>query len=237
MASRRKDRWLLLAFPSVFLICMASLNLRWERWMIPIVPFLCILAAHACHWTAAKIGEHWDDRIGRVAGCVLVLVIAVPLLGSDILEGREMSGSDTRTLAKEWMTKHVPAGSRVLLERYTPQFPRDVYTFLQVRHGQVVEVKVQDIPTALFRPNEVIGRLTDTDALMTSLVTGKIEYVALSDWYDRYSAEKERFADYAQAVATYDVLMSMGTKIYEVKSVRGESRGPTIRVYRFEKKG
>ena len=236
MASRQKDRWLLLVFSGVFLVFMASLNLRWERWMIPIVPFLCMLAAHACHWTAVKIGERWDDRIGRVAGCILVLVIAVPLLGADILQGREMSGSDTRTLAKEWMMRHVPAGSRVLLERYTPQFPRDLYTFLQVRHGQVVEVDVRDIPTALFRPPEVIGRLKDTDALVTGLVTGKIEYMALSDWYDRYSAEREKYADYAQIVATYDALMSMGTKVYEVKRVRGESRGPTIRVYRFEKK-
>lgn len=226
IASWQKDKWLLVAFSIFFLLLMALLNLRWKRWIIPVIPFLCILAAFACYWTAVKIGEYWDYWIGRGVGCILLLVVAMPLLKADILQGHEMSGTDTRTLAKEWMMENIPAGSRILLEYYTPQLPRDRYKFLQVRGGRLVEVDVQKIRTAVFRPSEVIGKLKDTEALLG----GKVEYMALSNWYDRYLAERESYADYAEIVATYDALMYMGTKIYEIKSVPGENTGPTIRV-------
>jgi len=45
--SREKARSLLTAFPIFLLIFISSLNLRWERWIVPAVPFLCLLAATA----------------------------------------------------------------------------------------------------------------------------------------------------------------------------------------------
>lgn len=139
-----------------------------------------------------------------------------------------MSGTDTRTLAREWMMKHVPAGSRVLLETYTPEFSVERYKmFLVDGEGRLAAVKVNTtVSGALFQPDGTVGSLRDHDAIHQE----RIEYMVISDWYERFRAERER---YPEIVATYEELMGMGTLVYEARRTPGVNGGPTIRVYRF----
>jgi hypothetical protein len=227
-SSQRREGWLLVTFPVAFLIFVASLHLRWHRWIIPVIPFLCLLAAQALYRTAVWIGARWSLRLGVVIGGLLLACTVVPLFISDLVQGREMSGADTRTLAREWMMNHVPAGSRVLLETYTPEFSVDRYKmFLVDEGGRLAAVQVNTtVSGAVFRPDGQVGRLKNPDAIHQE----RIEHMVISSWYERFRAERERYPD---IVATYETLMRMGTLVYEVQRTPGVNGGPTIRVYRF----
>jgi hypothetical protein len=230
--SRHREGWLLVAFPIAFTVFIASLNLRWDRWIIPVIPFLCLLAAHALYRTATWIQAHHNPRMGVLAGCLLLATAVPSMLRSDIVQGREMTGTDTRTLARDWIMQHVPAGSRVLLERYTPQFTADQYKLFVVdRGGQLTAVNTNTaVANALILPSGRAGWLKDTEAIHHN----RIEYMVLSGWYERFRAESK---DYTEIVATYEGLMRMGTPAYEVQRTPGINTGPTIRVYRFDRAG
>ncbi len=231
VASGRRDRWLLVGFPVFFLVFIASLTLRWERWIVPAIPFLCILAAYAIYTTARWIGTRWDRRAGLLAGCVLLLGMAVPPLRADLLQGREMSNADTRTLAREWMVEHVPAGSRLLMEIDAPQVPTGWYRLFKVtRYGELERLATG--PRANIVPVGQIGDLKDIDAVRRE----RVEYMVLSDLYDRYLAERRSDAAYALKVETYEALMGRGHEIHEIKRIPGRNRGPTLRIYRFDGK-
>ncbi len=237
--SKKKESWLLLIFPVCFLLFIASLNLRWWRWIIPVIPFFCIFAAHAVSrivsWTSQ--GLSLNPKVGKITACILLLVVSVPLLKSSILQGKEMAAKDTRTLAREWVLENIPNQSRLLVEIYTPYLPKDWYRFYLVQNRtQLFEVDPTRVAHSDFAPNfrqffSQVGYLSNFDVIHGE----KIEYMILSNWYDRYLRDSKRFPEkYARIVYNYKKLMEEGTKIYETKSTPGKNKGPIIRVYRFD---
>ncbi len=231
LVSRKKEKWLMLVFPVGFLFFMASLSLRWTRWMIPVIPFLCVLAGLGFEEIVAYIGRRLHAWAGYVAGFVLLLSFVAPLLKADIVRGHEMSGKDTRTVAREWILEHIPKGSRILMETYGPELPREQYTFLIVNdQGNLVEINPKEIVHSDFRTFYApIGKLKHAQAVHDQ----KVEYMVLSHFYDRFLTEKDRNPDYSKAVLTYEALMNMGVKVYEVHRVYAKNSGPSIRIYRF----
>ena len=227
--SRQKDKLLLVAFLVLFMVFISGLSLRWERWIIPIIPFLCILAGYGWNWLIAKIGILWRPRIAQWVGIGVLFGIILPLLKADIMQGREMSGKDTRTIAREWILDNIPKGSSLLIEEWASQLPKERYKFFEVKRGQLTEVNSAEIDLAAFRPKGRIGMLKDLMAIHRE----KVEYLVLSGWYDRYVAEKNDYPDYAEIVAVYETLMTKGSKIYEVKRSPGINMGSTIRIYRL----
>lgn len=137
----------------------------------------------------------------------------------------------THGRSRAWMLAHVPAGSRVLFERDTPQFSREQYQFMLVIEGQptAVEAKRHGIAHALFVPDGQIGQLRDPEAIRRERVAYMV--LSVSSWYQRYVAERER---YPEVVATYETVMRMGTKLYEIQRIPGVNDGPSIRVYRVD---
>ena len=234
LASKEKEKWLLLMFPAFFLCFIAALNLRWARWIIPVIPFLCVLSALAFYWVLTWTGQNLNLRGKNLIGFILLLSLFVPLLKADILQGREMNGKDTRTLAREWVMEHIPQQSRILVEKYTPYLPIDRYAFLVVNNsGELTESDRKKIKYSVFSPPFTkVGKLNNIGAIHEK----NVEYMILSDWYDRYLREREYYSDYAKIVVMYETLMKTGTKIYEVKRIPGKNRGPTIQVYRFDGK-
>ena len=227
LASKQKGRRLLITFPLFFLLLISSLGLRWKRWIVPIIPFLCILLAYAVYEVAGWLRQRLNPRIALWVGLILFITISAPLLKADVLQGREMSGIDTRTLARQWMISEIPVGSRVLVEIYTPQLPKGLFNFLEVSSdGVLVEVDAEKMNYETFRPGGHLGKIRDVQDIQRR----NIEYIVMSNIYDRYLAERE---NYSEIVATYEKLMNSGTLIYEVQSTPGINSGPRIRIYKL----
>jgi Dolichyl-phosphate-mannose-protein mannosyltransferase len=102
--------------PLLFLVFMATQSRFFARWMLPIYPLLCLLAAYAAVRAAAWLARRrawWPAAVAGALLCAQSLVVAVE-------NDRVLSRTDTRQLARDWMVANVPAGSRVVVEPVVP---------------------------------------------------------------------------------------------------------------------
>ena len=109
-----KRTLLLCAFPVAY-YCVAG-NSRWvfARYMVPVVPFLCLFAAVAIVWVGRQITPT-SPRVPRAlitAG--LTAAVLVPSASSLFQFDRLVARTDSRVVAAQWVHEHVPTGSSIL---------------------------------------------------------------------------------------------------------------------------
>lgn len=83
----------------------------YDRYVLPIVPFLIFFAADFVVTISEKI-----VKLRKAVVFVIILVLAAPTLAASILFDRVMLATDTRTLAEAWVEKNVPKDSRIALD-------------------------------------------------------------------------------------------------------------------------
>ena len=109
----------LLPAPLVFLIFMGQEERFFGRWLMPILPIVALLAGYA-----AVEAARWAGRGRRIptllAGGLAVTALLGQSLVADVHDDSVLSRPDTRTLARAWMVRHVPQGSRVVIEPIVP---------------------------------------------------------------------------------------------------------------------
>jgi hypothetical protein len=105
----------LIPAPIAFIIYMGDQQRFFGRWLIPTFPIVALLAAYG----AVSFGR-WLIAERRVPAVVVIAVTAVLLLAqsvSSVLHSdRVLSRPDTRNLTRAWMVKHIPAGSKIVVE-------------------------------------------------------------------------------------------------------------------------
>ncbi|HWN82879.1 MAG TPA: glycosyltransferase family 39 protein, partial [Candidatus Udaeobacter sp.] len=131
LRERSPSRWLLLSFPPVFLPFLAALPLRVRHWILPLVPFLCMLAAYALYEGLRYVRRRAALEL-EVWPVFMVMAVTLPLAKADVLFNRQLELPDTRTLAADWILAHIPPGRTLVVEAWAPQLPADRYHFLLV---------------------------------------------------------------------------------------------------------
>ena len=129
LVRRRALALILVPAPIVFLLFMGTQGRFFARWLLPVYPLLCLLAAWAAvggaTWLAARVRPAWGRAAwpAAVAGVILCAQGLVFSLHNDLVIAR----ADTRELARDWMVEHVPEGARVVVEPVAPnQWAMDV---------------------------------------------------------------------------------------------------------------
>jgi 4-amino-4-deoxy-L-arabinose transferase-like glycosyltransferase len=230
--------WLLVPSAVAFLVFMGLQGRYFGRWLMPILPVLCLLAAYfivslarLLAATAVRGGVPWL-RAGLL-GALIAAALVQGLLHS-IHTDQALSRADTRNLTRAWMLAHVPAGTAIVAEPVSPdEWAR------QVRPG----TSTAENPHQWAKYPSLVSRITASGALAASTHQVTIEEYertlspALIGYYLAHgycwvlsgSIQSGRaFADPAavpQAIAYYRALAAEGEVVYRSTPYE-RGRGP-----------
>ncbi len=121
--SRSKETILLACFPLVYLLFISGYAVRNERTLLPLTPFLFLLAASLMVYLLAKARmlslRPW--RIFALPAVVGLALVALIIPTSETLAySIRLSGTDSREAARIWINCNVPAGAIIAIESYSP---------------------------------------------------------------------------------------------------------------------
>jgi len=132
---------LALAFPIPYFFMLAEQRIIYARYLLPIVPMLCVLAAAAVISGVSLLRRYQFPRGVRTTLIVaFTLALLAPPLSSAVQFNRLISKTSTVDLAYRWIAAHVPAGATIALEG----------GHLNLSH----EYRDERIPQLRFRPYE-----------------------------------------------------------------------------------
>jgi hypothetical protein len=110
---------LLVPAPVLFLGFMGAQGRYFGRWLMPVLPIVCLLAAYAAlelvRWVARR-RPALAPTLAVVAAAALCAQGVVHSVHADLVLDR----ADTRNLTREWLTDHVPVGSKLVIEPVVP---------------------------------------------------------------------------------------------------------------------
>ncbi|HEY7962255.1 MAG TPA: glycosyltransferase family 39 protein [Solirubrobacteraceae bacterium] len=118
---RREVRlgWLLVPAPLLFLAFMGLQGRYFGRWLLPIFPIVCLLAAFGAISLATLAA-----RAGGAVRLACIALAAVAMCGQGLVYAVHsdlvLSRADTRTLTRRWMVANIPVGSRIVAEPVSP---------------------------------------------------------------------------------------------------------------------
>jgi hypothetical protein len=132
---RERHRWLwLVPFPVVYLALIASMSMVVKRNLYPVLPILAVLLGLGiASWRDARREKEVPRalRVGLI-GLLLVSCLALPVF-STAVDDVALARPTTREEAAAWIRAHVPPGSSIAKESYTPNFNGDPYRVSHTR--------------------------------------------------------------------------------------------------------
>jgi 4-amino-4-deoxy-L-arabinose transferase-like glycosyltransferase len=117
--SDRRVAWLLVPTPVVYLAFLSLEGRYFGRWLLPILPIACLLAAYFA-LALARLAARRAPGLRPLLVALAVIALCAQGLVYSIHSGLVLSRADTRNLARAWMVAHVPAGTRVVVEPVVP---------------------------------------------------------------------------------------------------------------------
>ena len=127
--SRPRPAAVLVAYVASYLVGVSISPLHWDRYIIPVVPVVGVFAAagamaiaSAVARAAARSGS--AARKATVSATVVVMfLLLAPSLAATVASVRQWSGPSTRAVVTDWVTRNLPADSRIVQEFSTTYLP------------------------------------------------------------------------------------------------------------------
>jgi len=230
---KRKPESLALFFAVSFTMFLSCLNLWWDRWWLPVEPFVSVLTGLSVIAVGGWISERIERPQWRAVletGLAFTVVITAILVNWSGYE--KLLQPHSRTLARQYMVDNIPAGSRLLVDGIAPVLPAGRYNIfevvapgpsgLAVAGAGEMRLAQQNLKLPNYEAESGLGYLTD----LSKLETNQIEYMVVGSLYDRYAAERNH---YGAVVQHYEQLLGRGKLIWESPA---DSRGGRIRILR-----
>lgn len=242
-----KDRrlgWLLVPALLAYLAFMGFQGRYFGRWLMPVIPIVCLLAAHFALSAAAAL-RALVSRLrsdGRSQGALRVMAPALALIAlcwqgalysihSDLVLSRPY----TANLARRWMSAHIAAGTPIVLEPIAPD--GWVAASPQRVHGTTGGEVWSKYPSlrsligpggALEPENSSVVSIEDYERTLTPALIPYYERLGYcwvitgSTQFGRAQADPAAVPD---AIAYYRALRERGRLVYHI-SPYGPGRGP-----------
>ena len=103
---------LLLSFIVVFWLFMGMQTRFYGRWLLPVYPFLALLAGYGVVRLASLAPPRWRTGLG-------IAIVAAALfqpISSIVRVDNVLAQTDTRKQARKWLVKNLPRGERAVIE-------------------------------------------------------------------------------------------------------------------------
>ena len=118
--------WILVPPVIVFILFMGYQERYFGRWVMPVIPMLCLIAAYG----AIEFVD-WASRTMPTLKPTFMAAVVVVLCGQGFVyslhSGLVLSREDTRNLAREWLVANVPLGTKIVVEPVVPdQWAQDI---------------------------------------------------------------------------------------------------------------
>ncbi len=218
LARRKRKDLILIIFSLVLFVLIGSWKSMAARYLLPLTPFLVLIAAVFLDTFVTKISVFLKKENSKFPLRVLQsryliwAVVALVLIPSIVKVARFdylLTQKDTRTLSKEWINSNLPKGSTLALESYGPPLSRDDFSLLR-RH--------------------TLGNIH-----LDWLAQRNVEYVIVSDiMYARFTRYPEEFPKQAR------FYRSLEEQTLLIKTFRPkwdeyliDLHNPTIKIYRL----
>jgi 4-amino-4-deoxy-L-arabinose transferase-like glycosyltransferase len=127
LISDRARGLMLVTFPVLLWFFLGGQARHFGRWYLPAYPALAILASYAAIRAVDALPAAWAARRRTVLVVVAGVLLAMQGLWTSVRVDSVLAQTDTRTLARQWIERNVPAGSGLVVEPAV--FPAD---FLKV---------------------------------------------------------------------------------------------------------
>ncbi len=213
----------------VFLLFMGTQDRFFARWLLPVYPLLCLLAAYGtvllCGWVIERLGRPRPAWAAAAAAVLLCAQGLVFVIHNDVVLAR----TDTRQLARDWMVENVPAGTKVVIEPVVPDaWASDTGRALQRHRQRRALEQVADLALAPVKPDGTplkgglgpVVKLEDYErTLFPGLVRqyerrGYCTVLTGSTQFGRALAEPK---EVPQAIRYYEALKRSGRVVYAAR--------------------
>jgi hypothetical protein len=120
----RRTLWplaaLLIPAPIVFFVFNGAQGRYFARYMLPIFPLMCLVAAIGAAFLVRAATTRRARLLPAAAAIAAVLVLVQGVVYA-VHNDTVLSRPDTRTTLRQWMVANIPAGSKIVLEPTSPQ--------------------------------------------------------------------------------------------------------------------
>lgn len=213
-----------------FIVLFATQHLVWERWSLPLMPLGAIVAGAGVARLADLLARADQPKWARLVPISVVLAAALPL-GARAEADNHARMNDTRQHATQWAWRHIPPGSRVLIEhnafdmvgsRWSLLFPMgnagcvDVVALIKGRASYAVIEMARNGRSNVDYGTMAAARRADCRA----------DFAILTN-RDRYYAERDVFP---QENAAYDALIASGSVVATYRPSPGRVAGPVVTI-------
>jgi 4-amino-4-deoxy-L-arabinose transferase-like glycosyltransferase len=175
-------RWaVVVVFPLVYFWMVSHQQIVYARYLLPIVPMLCVLAATAVVSGVSLLRRYEIPRAPRTALIVALTVAALlPPSIESITSDRSLGQRGTAALAFDWIMQNLPHGSYVALEARNLLLPDDAF-----RHENMKQLRLKTY---------------------AEFVAGGVDYlVASSQCYGPYFENPQKYpAEYAEYMRIFE---------------------------------
>ena len=128
-------RWAVaVVFPLLYFWFISRQSLVFGRYLLPLLPFICVLAGAAIVSGVSLLRRYEIPRRPRTALITALTVLTLlPPLWTSVTWNRMNARTGTGDLAYHWILENLPKGSRLVMECRRFDLPRDRYDYEVVR--------------------------------------------------------------------------------------------------------
>ncbi len=115
----RRLFWVLVPAVVLFVLFMGSQERYFGRWLMPVFPFVCVLAAYAA-FELVDFSERYSSALKPTFIVAAVVALCAQGFVYSLHSGLVLSKEDTRNLTREWMVANIPLGEKIVVEPVVP---------------------------------------------------------------------------------------------------------------------